>query len=69
MAGIKYSDSTATMYTKTSEKLKKLLKILDIACLKITPTLTIWPPSIISYITYFATDLGESAFELPLPVW
>lgn len=57
------------LYTETSQKMEKCIKMLDIAFLKITPILAIWPVLIVSLFTYFTTNLGESAFELACPMW
>lgn len=67
-AGLKYPMSQ-TSYTQTGRKLEKWVKILDVAFLKVTPALTIGPTLIVSYIKYFITDLGETAFKLPAPIW
>ena len=66
--GLDNSESQG-LYTETSQKVAKWIKIVDIALVKITPTLTILPASIVSFFIYFTTDLGDSAFQLPFPMW
>lgn len=66
--GLKCSESQA-MYTKTSQKVEKWIKIVDFVFLKVTPMLSTWTALIVCFIKYFTTDLGDSAFELPIPMW
>lgn len=67
-AGLKYSESR-TLYIENSQKVEKWIKILDLAFLKVTPQFVTWPAVIVSYITYFTTDLGDLAFQFPAPIW
>lgn len=66
--GVECPGSQAT-YTKISQKLGKCVEILDFACLKGTPILANSTALIAGFVKYFATDLGDSAFELPAPIW
>lgn len=68
MLGWEHSESR-TIYLESSQKVEKLIQISHVTFLKITPFLTMIPGSIVSFITYFVTDLGGSAFKLPLPMW
>lgn len=56
-----------TIYTQTSEKIKKLVENLDFAFTKVSPISTCIPTLIASFATYFTTDLGPDSFELPFP--
>ena len=58
-----------TIYKKTDQKLQKWHKILNIVMVKVPPVLANIPMFIISFYTYFTTDLGRDAFELPCPAW
>lgn len=56
------------IYVETNQRVCKLLKILNIILVKITPigvTLT----TIVSLLTYLSTDLGVDSLKLPLPMW
>lgn len=66
--GSQYAESQP-LYTKISRKVGKWIQFLDFVCLKVTPLLCVNSSLIASYLTYFTTDLGETAFELPLPMW
>lgn len=58
-----------TIYKKTHVKVQKVVKIATIACPVMTPFILIVPPFIGNFSTYFTTDLGADALELPLPMW
>lgn len=81
--GLECSESQQ-FYIETNRKLEKWIKILDVAFLKVTPAMKIWPTIIVSILTYYyysysttdlsegttaMTDLRESVFELPMPMW
>lgn len=66
--GLKHPESRA-LYIESSQKVDKWIRILDVALLRVTPTLAILPAVISSFITYFTTDLGNAALELPGPMW
>lgn len=66
--GLEHSNSHK-LYTKTGQILEKCIEFLDIAVLKVTPIAAVWPATIVSFFTYFTTDLGNAAFELPVPIW
>lgn len=65
--GLKHSNSPA-FYTETSQKMEKWIKIVHVLS-NVSPVLYILPVSMVSFIKYFTTDLGGSAFELPFPMW
>lgn len=64
--GLAYSQP---LYTETSQKVEKWMRILDVAFLKVTPIMAVGPATIVSFVKFFSTDLGASAFELPIPMW
>lgn len=66
--GLQYAGSKP-LYTEISQKVGKWIEFLDFACLKVTPLLCVNSALIASFSTYFTTDLGAAAFELPLPMW
>lgn len=66
--GLEYSESRA-MYNHTHKNMKKWIRIMDFAFFMVTPVVCISPTMIMSFITYFTTDLGESAFKLAIPMW
>lgn len=68
ISGLKYARSRA-IYEDTNRQLEKLSGILYVAFVKVLPQLMIWPTFALSYVKYFATDLGADAFELPLFLW
>lgn len=45
------------------------MNIINFALTTFTPLALVLPKCIISYIDYFATDLGSKAFQLPFPAW
>lgn len=66
--GVKNSKSQP-IYIKTDQKVEKWIKVVDFVFVKVTPILSTWTAFIVSFFTYFATDLGDSVFELPVPMW
>lgn len=66
--GLKHPESQP-LYTETGQHLQKWMTILDFAFLKFTPILAVCPALIVSFVTYYTTDLGGSAFELAAPIW
>lgn len=64
--GIGFAESR-TLLTENSQKVEKWIQISHFALLNVTPILSICPALIVSLFTYFV--LGDSAFELPLPMW
>lgn len=54
---------------KTNRQVEKWSEIAYFVLAKITPVCLILPRVIISYATYFATNAGNEAFELPFLFW
>lgn len=68
MKGLVQSEC-GSIYTDTAEKIQQRIDIFTFGMQKLTPILMILPKFIISFCTYFTTDLGPDAFELPIPKW
>lgn len=66
--GLEHPDLQA-MYSETGKKWEKLIKILDVACLKAAPILSVWPAFFVCFITYLTSDMDGSAFQLPNAMW
>lgn len=58
-----------TIYTKTREKIESVVKISKFALTGMTPFIATVLPFVVSFLTYFTTDLGPDALVLPLPLW
>lgn len=58
-----------TLYNESSQHTQKYIKTLHIVLLMVAPVFCILPPSIVSFIAYSTTDLGNEALELPIPMW
>lgn len=54
------------IYTQAGEKVRRNVKIVSIALIKVTPVTTTLSVGLACFITYFTTDLGADALELPL---
>lgn len=54
-----------TIYTQTSEKIKKHVGICNTALIKVTAVATTMPPALGCFVAYFTTDVGADVFELP----
>lgn len=56
-------------YEKTNQLVEKISDISSVILVKVMPQCVIWPQFVISFAKYFATDLNDGAFELPLTWW
>lgn len=56
-------------YEEINQKIEKWCKIIDLVTVKVSPFTVVIPKLIISFSKYFATELGNDAFELPNPMW
>lgn len=56
------------IYMQTSEKIEKLAEFSNLAFVKVTPLSTTIPIFVASFFTYFTTDFGADALELPFPI-
>ena len=65
---LKYTASKS-MFRTTNQIVEIMSRIIFFIMLKLTPALTYVPWSIYIYFNYFTTDLGNDAFELPMPIW
>lgn len=61
--------AAAAIYAKTHQLIEKLCEILYIVIAQATPAIWIVPKCFGSLFFYLTTDLGNDAFELPLPMW
>lgn len=66
--GLKFGSSKA-IYANTNQSVEKVSDILYVVFIKVLLPSVIWPKFVISFVKYFATDLGGDAFDLPLPWW
>lgn len=57
------------MYEKTNQVVENWCKRIIALFEKIILPLLILPIAMLSYCTYFTTDLGAASFLLPFPVW
>lgn len=57
------------IYDKIIENVDKYSRFIHFVLLKITVPCFVLPKYIVCFYLYFATDRGNDAFELPLPVW
>lgn len=54
---------------KTNRLVEKWSKIIDFALMKVCVPSAVLPKVVVSYFTYFTTDAGSEAFDLPIPSW
>lgn len=57
------------MYEKTVRLVEKWSEIIYFIVMRVLLPALMIPKFIISFIGYFAMDMGGDAFELPFPVW
>lgn len=56
------------IYREINEKIERKCKRISVYVIKVWPLCNVAPTFIMSFATYFTTDLGSDAFELPLPM-
>lgn len=56
-------------YENLNEKIEKWSNILYSVFIKVSVPGLLLPNFILSYYSYFSTDLGSEAFGLPYPFW
>lgn len=57
------------IYEKTNKTAEKLCKIIYFICAKVSIPGSVLPKALACFFIYFTTDLGNEAFELPMPLW
>lgn len=57
------------IYGEASEKIQKLMGNVHLGLVKVIPLFCTLPSFVISFTTYFVTDLGNDAFQLPYRMW
>lgn len=57
------------IYVKIIEKVEKWSRFIHIVLLYVTVPSFVLPKYVVSFYLFYTTDLGNDAFELPLPVW
>lgn len=62
-------ENSIPKYEETNKQTEKWSKIIYFGLVKVTPISWILPTLIISCRNYVTTDLGNDAFEMPLPIW
>lgn len=66
--GVAHSESKA-IYENADRLVEKWCKRMVFISAKIVRPFLIAPTAVQCYFTYFTTDLGAAAFELPIPIW
>lgn len=66
--GLERPESKA-MYEKINQLAEKLSKLAVFFFRKVSIPFVIIPTTVKCYFTYYTTDLGTAAFELPIPMW
>lgn len=61
--------TTRAIFYQTNRLVEKCSRIIILVVTKITPLCWLAPQTIASFVTYFTTDLGNDAFELPVTMW
>lgn len=67
--GIVEYPASKKSFIKINHLVEKCSETIYFAVVKVSPQCVIYPKFIISYMLYFATDLGRDSFELPFPIW
>lgn len=60
---------TRIIFESTVEMTEKWSKIVTFLAKKVSPLCGVLSRTIPSYILYFATDLGNESFALPVKMW
>lgn len=65
---MKHPESGKT-FCETCAQVEKWSRIMTFLATKVTPLCGVLSRAIPSFFFYFATDLGNEAFELPVKMW
>lgn len=57
------------LYEKHNQQVDKLVKTLIFAVTKVSLNLALWPMCLVSYFTYYTTDMQSDAFKMPFFLW
>lgn len=57
------------IYVEIITLIEKLNRFIHFVMVNLTLPCLLFPKYTVCYYTYFTTDIGNDAFELPLPVW
>lgn len=57
------------VYKKTHRTIEMVCKIIYLLMAKVSVACFVFPKAIISFYFYSSTDLGNDAFDLPIPTW
>lgn len=60
--------ASKAIYAETNRQVEKWSKFIILGIAKVTPFFLVWPKFVVSLVTYFTTDLGSDALELPFPM-
>lgn len=66
--GLKYT-AAKQEYERSNRLVDKWCKIAYVVIEKIFIPSVILPKAIFCFFVYFSTDLGNKAFDLPIPIW
>lgn len=69
LTGLQISTTSELIHQKCIEKVEKLVQNLYIIIKIVVQNCVIWPTFIVSFVTYFTTDLQSEAFQLPFYIW
>lgn len=61
--------ASEAIYEKTNQIVEKYSEIGIFALKNVIAPSFIHPKAIVSFFIYFYTDLGNDAFNLPIPMW
>lgn len=61
--------ASMAIYEKSNQQIEEYGNALSIFMRKVSIPCLIMPKVVISFITYFTTDLGNDAFQLPFHIW
>lgn len=61
--------TSKAIFDHTNQLVEKLSQIGYVVIAIVTPVCIVILKAIVSYFLYFATDMGNEAFELPLFYW
>lgn len=63
------NDDSKVIYENIIIKVEKYSEIFNLAFVKVTMPISMFPHFFLSYFAYFTTDAGNDAFRLPFLEW
>lgn len=63
------NEASKAIYVEVNDRIEKWSQIVHFVLVNVSIPFLILPKYLVSFYLYYTTDMGNDAFELPLPMW